>query len=201
MLVLFVVSGVVLAADGDKKTDKAKEEKKAESKLIKVKLETNMGEIVLELDAEKAPVTVGNFLRYVDAKFYDGVIFHRVIKGFMIQGGGFEADMKRKENHEAIKNEASNGLKNGRGTIAMARTSDPNSATAQFFINHNNNSSLNYVKNRNAGYAVFGKVVTGMDVVDKIAAVETRRYKGRADTPVKPVIIKTARVVKEKEKK
>jgi len=198
VLVLFVVSGVVLAADGDKKTDKSKEEEKAESKLIKVKLETNMGEIVLELDAEKAPVTVENFLRYVDEKFYDGVIFHRVIKGFMIQGGGFEADMKRKEAHEAIKNEASNGLKNDLGTIAMARTNDPNSATAQFFINHKNNTFLNYVKDKNAGYAVFGKVITGMDVVDKIAAVKTRTWKGKADVPVEFVIIKTATVVKEK---
>ena len=198
MLVVFVVSGLVLAADGDEKTDKAKDEEKAESKLVMVKLETNMGDIVLELDSEKAPVTVENFLRYVNEKFYDGVIFHRVIKGFMIQGGGFEADMKRKETHGPIKNEASNGLKNDRGTIAMARTSDPNSATAQFFINHNNNSSLNYIKDRNAGYAVFGKVITGMDVVDRIAAVETKTWKGMADVPVEPVIIKTATVVKEK---
>jgi len=197
-MVIFMAVGLVLAADGDKKTDKANDEKKAESKLVMVKLETNMGDIVLELDAEKAPVTVENFLRYVNEKFYDGVIFHRVINGFMIQGGGFEANMKRKETHEAIKNEASNGLKNDRGTIAMARTSDPNSATAQFFINHNNNKSLDYVKDKNAGYAVFGKVITGMGIVDKIAVVKTKTWNGMADVPVEPVIIKTATVVKEK---
>ena len=198
MLVVFMVTGLVLAADGDKKTDKAKDEEKAESKLVLVKLETNMGDIVLELDAEKAPVTVENFLRYVNEKFYDRVIFHRVINGFMIQGGGFEANMKRKETHEAIKNEASNGLKNDRGTIAMARTSDPNSATAQFFINHNNNKSLDYVKDKNAGYAVFGKVVKGMGIVDKIAVVKTKTWNGMEDVPVEPVIINTATVVKEK---
>jgi cyclophilin family peptidyl-prolyl cis-trans isomerase len=198
VLVVCVVSGLVLAADDGEKADKAKDEEKAESKLVMVKLETNMGDIVLELDAEKSPVTVENFLRYVNEKFYDGVIFHSVIKGFMIQGGGFESNMKRKETHGPIKNEASNCLRNDRGTIAMARTSDPNSATAQIFINHKNNNSLNYVKDRNAGYAVFGKVITGMDVVDRIAAVETRTWKGMGDVPVDSVIIKTATVVKEK---
>jgi len=199
MLVLFVAGGVVLAADNDKDADHPKGEKKAASKLVKVKLETNMGDIVLELDAEKAPITVANFLRYVDEKFYDGVIFHRVMKGFMIQGGGFDSDMKRKETHGPIKNEASNGLKNNLGTIAMARTNNPNSATAQFFINHKNNNFLNYVKGKNSGYAVFGKVVKGLEIVDKIANVKTRKWKGMANVPVEPVIIKTARVVKEKE--
>jgi len=199
MLVVFLGVGAVLAADNDKKTERAKDEKKAEGKLVKVKLETNMGEIILELNAEKAPVTVKNFLRYVDEKFYDGVIFHRVIKGFMVQGGGFAADMKRKETHKPIKNEASNGLKNNLGTIAMARTNNPDSATSQFFINHKNNNFLNYVKGKSAGYAVFGKVIKGMDVVNKIAAVKTRKYKGKADVPVEPVIIKKARVIKDKD--
>lgn len=198
MLVIFLAAGMAIAADSDKKEEKIKEEEKADSKLIMVKLETNMGDIILELDREKAPVTVDNFLLYVNDKFYDGVIFHRVIKGFMIQGGGFAEEMKRKETRGPIKNEASNGLKNEAGTIAMARTNNPDSATAQFFINHKKNASLDYIKDRNAGYAVFGKVVTGMDVVNKIATVETRNYKGMADVPVESVIIKAATVVKEK---
>ncbi|HPS54352.1 MAG TPA: peptidylprolyl isomerase [Sedimentisphaerales bacterium] len=195
MLVVFMAGGVVLAED----SNTPKEEKKAEIKIVKVKIETNMGDIVLELDAEKAPLTVENFLRYVNEKFYDGVIFHRVINNFMIQGGGFSADMKRKDTHGAIKNESSNGLKNDVGTIAMARTNDPNSATSQFFINHKNNDFLNYVKGVNPGYAVFGKVTEGMDVVNKIAAVKTGKWKGiMPDVPVEPVIIKTMTVVEEK---
>ncbi len=160
-----------------------------------VKLETSMGDIVIELDEENAPITVKNFLSYTEEGFYDGTIFHRVIANFMIQGGGFTADMKQKETREPIVNEASNGLKNERGTIAMARTRDPDSATSQFFINHRDNNSLNYVEGSNAGYTVFGKVAEGMDVVDTIAAVKTTRKGRSSDVPVKPVVIKSAKVV------
>ena len=165
----------------------------------KVKLETNMGDIVIELNGEAAPVTVKNFLQYVQEGFYDGTIFHRVIPGFMIQGGGFAADMVQKKPHPPIVNEAGNGLKNDRGAIAMARTADPDSATAQFFINHKNNDSLNYIENRNPGYAVFGKVIEGMETVDKIAAVRTTTRMGMEDVPVEPVVIKSAKVVSGKQ--
>jgi cyclophilin family peptidyl-prolyl cis-trans isomerase len=168
-----------------------------------VKLETTMGDIVIELNEQAAPITVGNFLRYLDEGFYDGTIFHRVIHNFMIQGGGFTADMMQKPTHGPITNEASNGLKNDRGTIAMARTDNPDSATSQFFINHKNNDALNYQGPAKPGYAVFGNVVKGMDVVDSIAAVKTttkmRMIRGRRrpmqDVPVEPVVIKSARVV------
>jgi cyclophilin family peptidyl-prolyl cis-trans isomerase len=160
-----------------------------------VKIETSMGDITVELNQEAAPVTVGNFLKYTEEGFYDGLIFHRVIAGFMIQGGGFTPDMQRKQTHPPIVNEAANGLKNDRGTIAMARTPDPDSATSQFFINHKNNDSLNYVAGRNASYAVFGKVVEGLDVVDKIAAVRTVRLSGMADVPAEPVLIKSVKVI------
>lgn len=162
-----------------------------------VRLETNIGEIVIELDEEKAPVTVENFLGYVNDDFYDGLIFHRVISNFMIQGGGFDVNMRQKRTKAPIKNEAANGLKNLKGTIAMARTNDPHSATSQFFINHKDNDFLNYVKGGNPGYTVFGKVVEGMDTVDKIASVKTTTKNGMGDVPVEPVIIKTAVVIKE----
>ena len=162
-----------------------------------VKLETSMGDIVIELDEAAAPVTVKNFLTYVEEGFYDGTIFHRVIPDFMIQGGGFTAEMAQEETHAPIVNEASNGLKNDRGTIAMARTPDPDSATAQFFINHKNNDSLNYIENRNPGYAVFGRTVEGMDVVDAIAAVKTTVRMGMPNVPVEPVVIKSAKVISE----
>jgi len=141
----------------------------------KVRMETSKGTITLELYPDKAPKTVENFLTYVDEGVYDGTIFHRVIKDFMIQGGGFTEDMQKKPTHDPILNEADNGLKNDRGTIAMARTGDPHSATAQFFINHKDNDFLNHTgKNtRGWGYAVFGKVTDGMEVVDEIAAVPT----------------------------
>jgi cyclophilin family peptidyl-prolyl cis-trans isomerase len=171
---------------------------KSETNLVK--LQTSMGNIVLELNAQAAPVTVKNFLEYVQDGFFDGTIFHRVIPGFMIQGGGFTEQMEKKETRDPIINEASNGLGNERGTIAMARTPDPNSATCQFFINHRNNTPLNYVENREAGYAVFGKVIEGMDTVDAIASTKTttRRNKeghNMGNVPVKPIIIKTATVV------
>ena len=165
-----------------------------ENKNPRVKLETSMGDIVIELNEEAAPITVKNFLEYVESGFFNGLIFHRVIPNFMIQGGGFTADMQRKQTNAPIKNEASNGLKNDRGTIAMARTNDPDSATSQFFINHKDNSFLNYTPT-NPGYAVFGKTVEGMDVVDKIAAVRTTSRNGMQDVPVEPVIIKSATVV------
>ncbi len=150
-------------------------------------LETSLGTIELELDAEKAPISVENFLAYVDAGHYDGTLFHRVIPGFMIQGGGFDASMKQKATRAPIKNEADNGLTNARGTVAMARTSDVNSATSQFFINVVDNGFLNH-GGRDFGYAVFAKVTSGMDVADKIAAVK----RGAQDAPVEPVVIKKA---------
>ncbi|MHC4579945.1 MAG: peptidylprolyl isomerase [Planctomycetota bacterium] len=160
-----------------------------------VKLQTSAGDIVIGLDAQAAPVTVKNFLGYVRAGFYDGTIFHRVIHGFMIQGGGFTADMVQKETHDPIANEANNGLSNARGTIAMARSNDPDSATCQFFINHVDNPRLDYVANASAGYAVFGKVVEGMDVVDSIARVDTTTRAGMPNVPVEPIVINSATVV------
>jgi len=163
-----------------------------------VKLETTKGNIVIEVNETAAPVTTANFLRYVQEGFFDGTIFHRVIPGFMIQGGGFTQDMQQKPVHEPIKNEALNRLKNNRGAIAMARTSDPNSATAQFFINLFDNNPLNYAGPRNPGYAVFGKVVEGMDVVDAIAKVQTSSKGPFENVPIEPVIIKSAKVVTNK---
>ena len=161
----------------------------------RVELQTTKGNIVLELYADKAPSTAANFLAYIDAKFYDGIIFHRVIAGFMIQGGGFSADMQQKKTLPPIQNEADNKLKNDRGTIAMARTREPHSATAQFFINLVNNDFLNHTgKNaRGWGYAVFGKVTSGMDIVDAIAGVKTSSQGRFRDVPAEPVIIKSAR--------
>lgn len=158
-------------------------------------LTTNYGTIKLELDAEKAPKSVANFIAYTQAGHYNGTIFHRVIDGFMVQGGGFEPGMKQKPTNEPIENEAKNGLKNEPYTIAMARTSDPHSATAQFFINVKNNSFLDYPGQDGWGYCVFGKVVEGTDVVDKIKAVKTTRTGMHADVPVENVVIEKAEVV------
>ena len=168
---------------------------------VRVLLETSMGNITLELDAAKAPKTVENFLQYVKDKHYDGIAFHRVIKGFMVQGGGYDASYNEKPTRKPIENEAANGLKNVRGSVAMARTNAPHSASAQFFINHADSSFLDYPGRDGWGYAVFGKVVEGMDVVDKIASVETGPIPpfGR-DVPVAPVVIKTATVVAAKKK-
>ncbi len=156
-----------------------------------VTLQTSKGNIVLELDAEKAPVTAANFLQYVKDGFYDGTIFHRVIPGFMIQGGGFTEDMKQKATRDPIKNEADNGLKNKNYTIAMARTPDPDSATAQFFINVKDNAFLDFSSPtmRGWGYAVFGKVVEGQDVVNAIEKVQTTSKYPHQDVPVEPVVI------------
>ena len=160
-----------------------------------VKLQTNKGDIVVELNEEAAPITAKNFLDYVEANFFDGTIFHRVINGFMIQGGGFGPDMTQKETCDPIINEANNGLKNDRGSLAMARTNDPNSATGQFFINHKDNDFLNYAGPANPGYAVFAKVVDGLDIVDSIAEVETGRSGHHDDVPVEPIVIESATVV------
>lgn len=188
LFVAILLSSVAFSAvqcrsedDGTKKTKGGK---------VMVLMETSMGNIKLELNRDSAPVTVDNFLAYVNEGFYDGTVFHRVIQNFMIQGGGFSTDMKQKSTKPAIKNEADNGLANDVGTIVMARTSDVNSATSQFFINVGKNDFLNH-GGRDFGYAVFGKTVEGMDVVNKIAAVKT----GPGDVPVEQVVIKSVRVV------
>lgn len=162
-----------------------------------VEFDSTHGAIVIELDAQKAPVTVANFLDYVESGHYDGTVFHRVIDGFMIQGGGMDSKMNEKRTGTPIKNEADNGLKNDVGTIAMARTSDPHSATAQFFINVKNNDFLNYTSPtpQGWGYAVFGKVTDGMDVVNQIKGVATGRYGHHADVPTTPVVINSAKVI------
>ena len=167
-------------------------------KAPRVLLTTNMGEITLELDAERAPISVANFLQYVKDGFYNDTIFHRVISKFMVQGGGFTADYKRKETRAAIKNEAKNGLKNERGTVAMARTRDVDSATAQFFINVVDNDFLNN-SSRGYGYAVFGKVSAGMEIVDKIRGVRTGSGGPfRSDVPRSPIIIEKVQVLEDK---
>jgi cyclophilin family peptidyl-prolyl cis-trans isomerase len=166
-----------------------------------VLMETSMGNIKIELYEDKAPITVKNFLQYVKDGHYDNTIFHRVIDGFMIQGGGFEPGMKQKKTRDPIKNEASNMLSNLRGTIAMARTPEPDSATAQFFINVADNVGLDRAKAADGvGYAVFGRVIEGMDIVDKIKAVETTNRAGHQNVPTKDVVIKSVRIV-ESEKK
>lgn len=164
-----------------------------------VELDTNYGAIVIELNEEKAPKTVENFLDYVRSGHYDGTIFHRVIDGFMIQGGGMDADMNEKATNAPVENEADNGLKNDVGTIAMARTQDPHSATSQFFINVKDNNFLNHSgKNLQGwGYTVFGKVTSGMDVVNKIKGVPTGRYGMHADVPTEPVVINHAKIISE----
>lgn len=165
-----------------------------DAKNPRVVLETNGGKVVIELFAEKAPITVKNFLQYVDDKHYDGTIFHRVIADFMIQGGGFAPGMREKATRSPIKNESTNGLSNERGTLAMARTNVPDSATAQFFINTVNNKFLDRSAT-SAGYAVFGKVVEGMDIVDSIRRVQTGEVGGHENVPLKDVVIKSARRV------
>ena len=161
-----------------------------------IKLETNLGDITIELDSEKAPLTTRNFLEYVNSGYYDNTLFHRVIDGFMIQGGGFEPGMKQKQARAPIQNEAANGLKNEKYTIAMARTSDVHSATAQFFINVADNASLNYTSStpRGFGYCVFGRVVDGKDIVDKIKKVKTGSRSGHQDVPLEDVVVLKASV-------
>ncbi len=164
----------------------------ADENAILVKMQTSKGEIVIEMNEEKAPVTIENFVDYVKDSHYDGLVFHRVIKGFMVQGGNFTPDMNRSETNKPIVNEADNGLSNLRGTIAMARTNDPNSATDQFFISDNDNLFLDYAPG-NPGYAVFGKVIEGMDTVDAIADVKTDAQ----DVPKEAVVIESAVIVSE----
>ncbi|TDJ06029.1 MAG: peptidyl-prolyl cis-trans isomerase [Deltaproteobacteria bacterium] len=183
LLVPFLLMNLSAAEKG-KMTDK-----------VKVELETNYGKIILELDQKKAPVTVKNFLSYVDSGYYNGTIFHRVIDNFMIQGGGFNKDMSQKKTQDAIKNEANNGLTNEVGTVAMARTNVVDSATSQFFINLKDNSFLNH-KNESPsgyGYAVFGRVVEGMPIINKIKGVRTKTISGHQNVPEEPIFIKAAR--------
>jgi cyclophilin family peptidyl-prolyl cis-trans isomerase len=163
---------------------------------VRVLMETSQGNITLELDADKAPKSVANFVAYVKAKHYDGLVFHRVIKGFMIQGGGYDEKSHQRPTQKPVQNEAKNGLHNERGTIAMARTSDPQSATSQFFINHGSSSFLDYPGQDGWGYAVFGKVVEGMDVVDKIAETPTGPLRPfGSDVPLTPVLIKHVTII------
>ena len=172
----------------------AKEKKETKgTSMTNIIIETSMGSIEVELNKEKAPITVENFLKYVDAKHYDGTIFHRVIDNFMIQGAGHLPNLEEKKSGSPIKNEAGNGLQNLRGTIAMARTAVVDSATAQFFINVNDNGFLDHrdTTPRGFGYAVFGKVISGMDVVDKIKSVKTINKGGMSDVPAQDVVIKT----------
>ena len=162
-----------------------------------VELDTSMGAIVIELNEEKAPKTVENFLNYVKSGHYDGTIFHRIIDGFMIQGGGMDADMNEKATNKPVENEADNGLKNDAGTIAMARTQDPHSATSQFFVNVKDNDFLNHSgKNMQGwGYTVFGKVTSGKDVIEKMRGVPTGRFGMHADVPKEPVVINSATII------
>ncbi|MGZ5035621.1 MAG: peptidylprolyl isomerase [Usitatibacter sp.] len=162
---------------------------------MKVKLTTSMGPIVIELDTAKAPISSENFKKYAQAGHYDGTVFHRVIDGFMIQGGGFSKDMRQKPVNAPIKNESTNGLKNDNYTVAMARTNVRDSATSQFFINVKDNDFLNYAGESNPGYAVFGKVVEGKDVVDKIKKVATGNSGGHQNVPTAPVVIEKAEIV------
>jgi peptidyl-prolyl cis-trans isomerase B (cyclophilin B) len=184
--------------DAPKKDASAKSKKESAPKKPVILLETSKGNIKIELDSEKAPISTKNFVEYVKAKFYDGTIFHRVIPGFMIQGGGFTPDMTEKTTRAPIKNEASNGLKNVEGSIAMARTPNPNSATAQFFINVTDNPRLDHTdeSDRGYGYAVFGKVIDGMKVVKEIEKVNTGDSGMHQNVPTEPVLIKKAKVVK-----
>ncbi len=184
---------------GQAKGNPGDEPKTLVSNNPKVLLKTSMGNVEIELFQEKAPETVANFLAYVKNGFYDHTIFHRVISGFVIQGGGFTAQMQQKPTAKTIQNEAHNDLKNRRGTLAMARSGDPHSASSQFFINLSDNSSLDFTgKNQQGwGYAVFGKVAQGMDVVDKIAGVPTGRAKGHSDVPKQPVTIEKAELLKQ----
>ena len=165
--------------------------------MTRVRMSTILGDMILELDAENAPKTVENFVSYASSGFYDGTIFHRVINNFMVQGGGFDADMRQKTTEAPIDNEANNGLKNNLGTIAMARTMDPHSATAQFFINVNDNDFLNHTAEnmQGWGYAVFGQVVEGQEVLDKIRVVPTGSQAGHQDVPVDPVVIDSVTVL------
>ncbi|GAC1328610.1 MAG: peptidylprolyl isomerase PpiA [Steroidobacteraceae bacterium] len=159
-----------------------------------IRFETTLGDFTVELFEKEAPLSAANFLRYIEDEFFDGTIFHRIVPGFVIQGGGFTEDMTQKSTQPPVKNEADNGLKNARGTLSMARTNDINSATSQFFVNLKDNDFLDHSRG-NFGYAVFARVTAGMDIVDKIAAVKTGRRRGFDDVPVDAVIMKSVRVL------
>ena len=167
-------------------------ENKTPAPQTRVKLQTTLGDIVIELDTQKAPITTSNFLKYVDTGFYNGTIFHRIIPGFMAQGGGFDTNLQKKPTLDPIKNESNNGLKNDRATISMARTNNPDSATAQFFINYENNNSLNYPVQNGSGYAVFGRVVEGMEVVDQMAKAPAGNRAGLQNVPKTNIVIEKA---------
>jgi len=200
LMICFVVGGFGSVAGANDTKTKPKE-KEGASKMSTagknpvVVMETSLGPIEMEVFADKAPLSAENFLKYIDDHFYDGTIFHRVINGFMIQGGGFTQEMSQKPTRAPVKNEATNGLKNDRGTLAMARTMVVDSATAQFFINVVDNAGLNNrgTDPQSYGYAVFGKVVSGMDIVDKIKAVPTTMKNGMQDVPATPVVIKSVK--------
>ena len=198
-ILILTMASVALSGCGTSAEEKVKDEQKTSDKGVNpvILISTNLGDIKIKLNREKAPVTVDNFLAYTSEGFYDGVLFHRVIPRFMIQTGGLTEDMKTKPTKEPIKNEADNGLPNKRGSVAMARASDINSATSQFFINLVDNDFLNHGE-RDFGYAVFGEVVEGMDVVDKIAAVETGSSGYFRDVPKEPIVIKSATLIEEK---
>ena len=192
MNVLFASMVVAVAQMGAPATQPAQPAAAAAGPVVV--LETTLGAITIELKQDKAPITVDNFVKYVNEKHYDGTIFHRVIPDFRIQGGGMDASMTEKATRPPIRNEAKNGLRNLRGTIAMARTNAPDSAKAQFFINVKNNAALDYGIG-GAGYAVFGEVTSGMDVVDRIVAVRRGNKSGHENVPIEPVFIKTARII------
>ena len=181
------------------KKDEKKEKESNERKIVMIEMKTNKGTMKIALDEDKAPISVNNFLAYAKEGFYNGTIFHRVISGFMIQGGGFEktkTELKKKDTKKSIENEAKNGLKNKRGTIAMARTSDPHSATSQFYINHKDNPNLDYPSFDGWGYAVFGEVIEGQEVIDAIAGVKTGSFAGYNDVPEEEVKIESVKVLK-----
>lgn len=194
---LACVAALAMSLGGPVQASSTSDQGKPMSTNPQVKLHTNMGDMLIELDAEKAPKTVENFLTYVKEGFYDGTVFHRVINNFMVQGGGFEVGMKQKQTHAAVENEANNGLKNDRYTLAMARTGDPHSATAQFFINVADNDFLNFTAPtpNGWGYTVFGKIIEGTEVVDEIKKVKTGNKGFHQDVPVDDVIIETATLV------
>ena len=200
LAILILAAGPIMLSSCDtstKEKDKDAQKTSIEGVNPVVLISTNKGDIKIQLDSEKAPVSVENFLAYTNEGYYDGVIFHRVIPNFMIQTGGLTEDMKQKPTKTPIKNEADNGLTNKRGSVAMARTSDVNSATSQFFINVNDNDFLNHGE-RDFGYAVFGEVIEGMDTVDEIAAVETGSVGYFRDVPKEPIVIKSVTVIEGK---
>lgn len=200
-LSFFMLTSACNAQEGATKTEASSQENKTSGEKMSanpiVKMETSKGTITIELDAKNAPVSTENMISYVKDGFYDGLIFHRVIPGFMVQGGGMNPDMSEKSGKPSIKNEANNGLKNDRGTLAMARTPDPHSASSQFFINLKDNGFLNFSSEtpQGWGYAVFGKVTEGMDIVDEIAKVKTGNHGPHGDVPLESVVIKSATVV------